>query len=131
MNTNMNSMTQAENRPQRENEQKNRGYIVPEVNIIETKDGYELDAEMPGVTKEGLEILLEGNELVLTGHRRQEDQPGELIYRESTGNDYRRTFVLDPTVDTTKIEARMDHGILKLRLPKAERVKPRKIQISG
>ena len=52
-------------------------YVVPEVNIFETKDGYVLEAEMPGVSKEGLEITLEGNELTITGRRHLEKIPGE------------------------------------------------------
>lgn len=106
-------------------------YTTPRVNIVETQDGYKLEAEMPGVNREGLEVLLEGNELTLIG-RRNPDQPNaSLVYRESSQRDYRRIFVLDPAIDTSKIEAHMENGVLKLALPKAEQVKPRKIQISG
>jgi HSP20 family protein len=129
----MNTVTKTEKRPvaepQREDGQ--RGYMSPRVNITETKDGYLLDAEMPGVNKDGLEILLEGNELTLVGRRPDEVQGAELIYRESANRDFRRTFVLDPTIDTTKIEARMENGVLHLHLPKAEQVKPRKITVTG
>ncbi len=106
-----------------------REYISPEVNIFETKDGYVLEAEMPGVNKEGLEITLEGSEMTILGHRHQEAVPGELLFRESLGRDYRRVFELDPVVDTAKISAKMDQGILTLTLPKSERVKPRKIAV--
>jgi HSP20 family protein len=108
-----------------------RGYMSPRVNITENKDGYVLQAEMPGVNKEGLEILLEGNELTLVGRRHPEPQNAELVYRESTDRDYRRGFVLDPTIDTRKIDARMENGVLHLHLPKAEQVKPRKITVAG
>lgn len=108
----------------------NRGYVSPRVNITETKDGYVLEAEMPGVSKEGLEISLEGNELTLVGRRGGDVASAELIYRESQNRDYRRAFVLDPTIDTAKIEARMESGVLKLHLPKAEMVKPRKIAVT-
>jgi len=109
-----------------------RGYIPPRVNITETKDGYLLEAEMPGVNKSGLEILLEGNELTLVGHREEQDPQGlDLLYRESNQRDYRRAFVLDLTIDTAKIGAKMENGVLSLHLPKAEQVKPRKIKITG
>jgi HSP20 family protein len=107
-----------------------RRFTSPRVNITETRDGYLLEAEMPGVGKDGLEISLEGNELTLVGRRSAEPQNLDLLYRESNNADYRRTFVLDPTIDTTRIEARIDNGVLHLHLPKAEQVKPRKITVS-
>ncbi len=129
----MNTVTKTEKRPVAEprREEGQRGYMSPRVNITETKDGYLLDAEMPGVNKDGLEILLEGNELTLVGRRPDDVQGAELIYRESANRDFRRTFVLDPTIDTSKIEARMENGVLHLHLPKAEQVKPRKITVTG
>jgi HSP20 family protein len=54
----------------------------------------------------------------------------DLLYRESTHRDYRRVFVLDPTIDTARIEAKMECGVLRLHLPKAEKVKPRKITVT-
>jgi len=104
-------------------------YISPEVNIFETKDGYVLEAEMPGVSKDGLEITLEGNELTITGHRQSEPLPGEALFRESHELSYRRLFELDPAIDTAKVAARMEQGVLTLTLPKSERVKPRKISV--
>jgi HSP20 family protein len=104
-------------------------YVSPEVNILETKDGYILEAEMPGVNKDGLEITLEGTEVTITGHRQVEPLPGEALFRESNQAGYRRVFELDPAIDTTKVSARMDQGVLTLALPKSERVKPRKITV--
>ena len=128
------TLTKNENRatqePQRGEPQ--RGYLSPRVNITEVKDGYLLEAEMPGVNKSGLEISLEGTELTLVGRRQQETPQGmQLLYRESTDRDFRRVFVLDPTIDTNKIDAKMENGVLCLRLPKAEELKPRKITVTG
>jgi HSP20 family protein len=106
-----------------------RPFVAPDVNIYETDDGYVLQAEMPGVTKEGLEITLEGNALTFIGRRGDEAVPGNPLYRESRGTNYRRVFELDPAIDTAKIAAEMRQGMLTLKLPKAERVKPRKIEI--
>ena len=105
-------------------------YIAPEVNIYESKDGYELEAEMPGVNKDGLEITLEGNEITITGHRTNEAVNGEVLFRERNNASYRRVFDLDPAIDTTRISARMNQGVLLLSLPKSEAVKPRKIVVS-
>jgi HSP20 family protein len=116
---------------QLQHQQAQRSYMSPRVNITETKDGYLLEAEMPGVSKEGLELLLEGNELTLVGRRQAELTGLDLLYRESVSRDYRRTFALDPTIDSSKIDARMENGVLKLHLPKAEQVKPRKITVTG
>ncbi len=104
-------------------------FVSPEVNIFETRDGYVLEAEMPGVNKEGLEITLEGNEMTLVGHRRTQNLAGEPLFRESHSADYRRVFELDPASDTGKIAARIDQGVLTLTLPKSEKVKPRKISV--
>ncbi|HEX5220341.1 MAG TPA: Hsp20/alpha crystallin family protein [Verrucomicrobiae bacterium] len=105
-------------------------YIVPDVNIYETKDGYELEAEMPGVNKDGLEVTLEGNEITITGHRTNEVVTGEVLFRERNHANYRRVFDLDPAIDTARISARMNQGVLLLFLPKSEAVKPRKIVVS-
>jgi len=105
-------------------------YSAPEVNITETKDSYVLEAEMPGVNKDGLDISLEDNVLTLTGRQSGAVPPGTLTYRESKMTDYRRAFELDPVVDTARISARMDQGVLTLTLPKVEKVKPRKIAVT-
>jgi len=107
-----------------------RNFLIPPVDIRETKDGYALEAEMPGVTKDGLEVLLEGNELTIIGRRPKEATKAEVLYRESSGRDYRRVFELDPAIDTAKINATIEQGVLTLHLPKAEEVKPRKIVVS-
>jgi HSP20 family protein len=130
---NTNTMTKSEKRPAAENQQQpaQRGYLSPRVNITENSDGYCLEAEMPGVNKDGLEVLLEGHELTLIGRRQTEATKATLLYRESANRDYLRVFSLDPTIDASKIEAKMENGVLKLHLPRAESVKPRKIKITG
>jgi HSP20 family protein len=105
-------------------------WFSPEVNIFETSEGYVLEGEMPGVNKDGLEITLEGNTLTIVGHRDEADFGATPVYRESRTGGFRRVFELDPTIETSKINAKMEQGILKLHLPKAEKVKPRKIQVT-
>jgi HSP20 family protein len=106
-----------------------REYVTPAVNILETKDAYILEAEMPGVNKEGLSINVEGEILSLTGRRQPVSGPG-LLYRESGQADFRRAFELDPSIDTAKITAQLEQGILSVTLPKAEKAKPRQITVS-
>ena len=124
----MKATVQTEQRPATDNQQE-REYVSPEVNIFETKDGYLLEAEMPGVSKEGLEITLEGNEITIVGHRKNEVVAGSPLFRERALADYRRVFELDPAIDTARITAKMEQGVLNLTLPKSERVKPRKIKV--
>lgn len=128
----MKTITQNETQTPAAREEQNgatRGYLYPQVNITENKDGYTLEAEMPGVNKESLEVLLEGNELTIVGHRKFDVPNAELLYRESATRDFRRSFVLDPAIDSAKINARMENGVLTLTLPKAEKVKPRKVVV--
>jgi len=122
----MKALAQRENRAVAERPTE---YVAPGVNIYETRDGYVIEAEMPGVTKEGLEITLEGTEITITGHPKVEALPGQLLFRESHLAAFRRVFELDPAIDTAKISAKMDQGVLKLTLPKSEKVKPRKITV--
>ncbi|MCX6917488.1 MAG: Hsp20/alpha crystallin family protein [Verrucomicrobiota bacterium] len=124
----MNATVQQEVRPAADRASRQE-YLLPDVNIFETKDGYVLEAEMPGVGKEGLEITLEGNEITILGHRHPEEVAGELLFRERRLADYRRVFELDPAIDAAKVSAKMDQGVLTLMLPKSEQVKPRKIVV--
>lgn len=124
----MNAVAQQEK--SREGTTRPINYVAPEVNIFESKDGYVLEAEMPGVNKDGLEITLEGNEITIVGRKQPETLQAETLYRESRPADYRRVFELDPAIDTTKISAKIEQGVLTLTLPKAEKVKPRKIAIA-
>jgi HSP20 family protein len=127
-NKNMSTTVQKDVRPAQDRVAKQE-YLLPEVDIFETKEGYVLEAEMPGVNKDGLEITLEGNEIAIVGHRHDDSPSGELLFRERRPADYRRVFELDPAIDTSKVSAKMDQGVLTLTLPKSEQVKPRRIKV--
>ena len=106
-------------------------FLRPLANITETADGFVVEAELPGVAKDGLEVTVENGELVIVGRRSMAVPSGQQIYRETRLADYRRVFELDPSIDAAKISAHLESGLLKLVLPKAESVKPRKIEIAG
>jgi HSP20 family protein len=125
----MNATIQPETRA-RTGAAENNTYVSPGVNIFESTNGYVLEAEMPGVNKQGLEITLDGNELTITGHREHQEIKGEALYREIRTVDYRRVFELDPTIDAKKIQAKIEQGLLTLSLPRAEKVKPQKIAVA-
>jgi HSP20 family protein len=105
-------------------------YLTPLANILESADGYLLEAEMPGVSKDGLDVSINNGELVILGRRGTVTPQGESLYRESRGWDYRRVFELDPSIDGSKVSARIDQGVLRLHLPKTESVKPRRIEVT-
>jgi len=126
----MNTLTQTEPRATAPNGAARVNFVTPVANILETADGYLLEAEMPGVSRDGLEVTVENGELVIVGRRADKELPGTALYRESRPVDYRRVFDLDPSIDAGKITARMEQGILTLTLPKAEQVKPRRIQVT-
>lgn len=109
-------------------------YVVPKVDIFETGDEYLLQADMPGVGKDAIQISLDSNELTILGHRTvgREKAAASCTYlhRESVPVNFRRVFVLDPTIDTNRITAEMDQGVLTVHLPKAEKVKPRLIPVT-
>lgn len=104
-------------------------FISPKIDICETKDGYVLEAEMPGVNKDGLEITLENNELTIIGRRSSRTDSGEPLFRECSSAHLRRVFELDPAIDAGRIIAKVNQGVLTLTLPKSEQVKPRKIAV--
>ncbi|MBA3830847.1 MAG: Hsp20/alpha crystallin family protein [Chthoniobacterales bacterium] len=104
-------------------------FITPIASVKETPDGYTLELEMPGVSKDGLEISVENNELSIIGRRNTSAPERTLVHRESSSHNYRRSFEIDPSIESGKIGARMSQGVVTLTLPKAEEVKPRKITV--
>ncbi|MCA2959498.1 MAG: Hsp20/alpha crystallin family protein [Silvanigrellales bacterium] len=104
--------------------------LLPAVDIQEDESGIFLHADMPGVPKEGLAIELEGDVLSIEGEI-QLDIPPKLatLYNEVHGRRYARSFTLSKELDATRIQATLEQGVLKLHIPKAEALKPRKIEV--
>lgn len=109
-------------------------FITPEVDIFDTENDFILKAEMPGVSKEDLEIHVVDNQLEIIGHVNKEykelTEKTLQTYQEFELVDYRRTFNLGNIVNEEKIEATVNNGLLTLTLPKSEKVKPRKILVT-
>lgn len=110
--------------------QPNEQFAAPVATVLENADGYTLHVEMPGVSKEGLEMWVENNELTIVGRRSRPTVQGTMIHRESRRDNFRRAFEIDPSIDAGKISATVKQGVVTLTLPKAEQVKPRKIAVS-
>jgi len=105
-------------------------FITPAATVLENADGYTLEVEMPGVNKETLDMWVENNELTILGRRSLPTVEGTLLHRESRPENFRRAFELDPSIDAGKISAGIEQGVVRLTLPKAEQVKPRKITVA-
>src|SRR3954454_25318515 len=105
-------------------------FVAPMATVTENGDGYTLHVEMPGGSKEGLEMWVENNELTIVGRRSLPTVQGTVIHRESRRENFRRAFELDPSIDAGKVSAKIEQGLVTLVLPKEEQVKPRKITVS-
>lgn len=109
----------------------NRGWVPP-VDIQETEEAYKLQAELPGLTKDDINITLENNVLRLSGERKfEKDVEKENYHRiERTYGAFSRAFALPQQVNPEGVQAAFENGILTVTVPKAEQAKPRKISIS-
>lgn len=112
----------------REDTRSQERYITPPVDIYETTNGLVVQADLPGVAKEGLDVRVENNLLTIRGEAAHV-APGDPIYREYGLVNFFRQFELNDRVDQSKISAELKHGVLTLSLPKAEEAKPRKIEV--
>ncbi len=93
----------------------------------ESEDHYLMSFDLPGVSKKDIQIEINGNQLVISGERKQERSTKSLSER-SYGR-FQRLLTLPADVDAEHIEADYEDGVLKLALPKAESAKPRQIKI--
>ena len=112
----------------REETRSSEKFIKPAVNIIETEEGLTLTADIPGASKESLDVNVEKGILTITAPVSR-DMPGSAGYTEFELASYYRQFSIPESLDHVKAKADLANGILTLRIPKAEAAKPRKIEI--
>jgi len=107
------------------------GNIVPPVDIYEDGDCVTLFADLPGVSKENLDVQVDKDTLKIHGKRaaKNGDEGVISLYDEIPSNDFFRSFTIGVEIDRDKISASVNNGVLKLTLPKAEKIKPKKIDI--
>ncbi len=113
---------------QREGTRADERYIIPPVDIFETKEGLTVVADLPGVDQDALDIRVAEGILTIeakTAHA----APGNPVEREYELLNFFRQFELPEEVDTEKISADLKHGVLTLSMPKKEAAKPRKIEV--
>jgi HSP20 family protein len=105
--------------------------VTPRVDVLETENDFLLLADMPGVKAEDVDIRFEKGELTIHG-RRPAAHPGkESAVREYDATNYHRAFAVAETVAADRISADLKNGVLTVRLPKVEAVKPKKITVRG
>lgn len=103
---------------------------VPAVDIYETDENVVLMADMPGVGEDGVEVSVEEGALTIVGRPAAgKGETGKTIYSEYDPVGYRRVFTLSPDLRGDNIQGKIQNGVLRLTLPKAEEAKVKKITI--
>ena len=104
--------------------------ISPSADVLETSEAYLLMLDMPGAAKERISVAMEGESLTVRGSTETlQEKDAELLFSEIRTGTYLREFSLGRDVDRENIEATYEQGVLTLRLPKKESVKPREIVV--
>jgi HSP20 family molecular chaperone IbpA len=104
--------------------------LVPRVDVLEDQTGITLLADLPGVSRERLDLKVEGDTLLIEGSVGALTQEGqETSYAEVRLPLYRRSFTLSRELDTTRIEAKLKDGVLNLRIPKQAQAQARRIPV--
>jgi HSP20 family molecular chaperone IbpA len=126
----MNMLTKKE--PQASTQTAPRRAIVPRYGVEETADAFVITAYLPGVERSALETNLDNETLTVFGRRTWTPPPDwTAVYRETAQADFRLVLEVDHRVNREAVRAELKQGVLTLTLPKAEAVKPRRIEIKG
>src|ERR1700726_5313155 len=107
--------------------------FAPAVDVYEDEHNVTLKIEVPGIDEKDIDIRLENNTLTVHGERKIEKEEKEENYRrvERQYGSFTRTFTLPSTVDSEKVSATYDKGVLKISLPKKAEAKPKQIKVTG
>jgi HSP20 family protein len=105
--------------------------FTPPVNIYETDQEILLTSDMPGVRAEDVELRYERGELMLYGRIQARERNGSLLSQEYEEGDFYRTFTLSESIDSSKIDAKCNNGVLTVRLPKVVSAHPKQIIVRG
>lgn len=104
--------------------------VSPRASVYETPEQVVLELEMPGASRDSIDIKLENDELAVSAHRTLPATDGlQMLHQERASVNYRRTFLLSDRIDAANIKATCKDGVLQLTLPKAAQAKPRRISI--
>jgi HSP20 family protein len=106
--------------------------IQPPVDVFEDSEGITLEADMPGVSRDRLNVHVEGENLLLEGNV-QFDLPEQAnaLFADVRSSLYRCSFILSRELQSDKIQASLKDGVLRVRIPKRAELKPRRIEVQG
>lgn len=104
-----------------------RRYVYPLVNVSETDESYVVDACIPGVSPDEVDLTLTSRSLVIKGERKSPE--GRYFRQERMAGTFQRVITLNVPVSRDQVKAKASNGILRITLPKVEEVKPRRISI--
>lgn len=104
---------------------------APPVDIEETEDAYVVEAELPGVKREDVDIEVVGNELTISGEIKEKERKGVLRKRTRRVGRYEYRVTLPDQVDPDAIDAKLNEGVLTLRIPKAQSAQRRRIEVQS
>ncbi|OHB82223.1 MAG: heat-shock protein SP21 [Planctomycetes bacterium RBG_16_64_10] len=104
---------------------------TPRIDIVEKDDELTLYGDLPGVTRDSLDIQFENRELTIHGKVRPRQRDERYLYAEYGVGDFYRAFTIGQEIDTAKISAELSDGVLVVHLPKADAVKPRRIEVKA
>lgn len=110
---------------------KNEPMYSPLVDIYETQEALVLLADLPGVGKDDLHIKLDEEILTIEGVAKASSAPGQRLLSEWDSGAFYRQFALGEAIDRAKIQAKLKDGVLELVLPKAEKAKPKRIEVQA
>jgi HSP20 family molecular chaperone IbpA len=106
--------------------------LAPAVNIFENNHGITVQAEMPGVSKDRLNVQADRNSLLIEGDIAIDMPAGiQALYADVQGTKYRRSFVLSGELEIDQIEAQLKDGQLTVRIPKRAQFRPRKVEVQS
>ena len=103
--------------------------FTPPVDIEETDDAWVVEAEVPGVKREHVDVDVRGNELVVTGEIKERERKGILRRRTRRVGEFELRVTLPGEVDTDNVDAKLRDGILTVRVPKPEQSRPRRVEV--
>jgi len=107
-----------------------RPVYTPATDIFEKSDSLLVVSDMPGVDEKSVDVTLENDVLTITGHQQAAEPEGyAAVRRGAVPGVFRRSFTLTADIDRARIQARIQNGVLRLELPKAEEAQPRKIAV--
>ena len=107
--------------------------ITPKVNVTENENFFHLEAATPGMQDKDINIEVHNDVLTIKGHKKDESDTKKENYhiREFSSQNFERSFKLSDRIDTDKVTAKIDNGVLRVDLPKHEQTKPQKIEVQS